>query len=175
MERHGFIRSELELKTLILFALRCAASPIAFENLSDMVLRDDAIDYFEYVNALGDLVKTEHVHRETKDDIELYFISKKGLKNLDVCIGNLPVSVREHTKKAVEYIMHKVRREAHIDTKMIEREDGSLAVSCKLRDDSMELLSLEISVLTAEQGRTLIESFESKAENIYNTLLSAML
>lgn len=175
MERHGFIRTELELKTLILFALKSAASPIAFEHLSDMVLRDEAIDYFEYVNALNDLVKTEHVYRETKNDTELYFISKKGVKNLDVCIGNLPVSVREHTKKAVEHIMHKVRREAHIDAKMIEREDGSLVVSCKLKDDSGELLSLELAVLTSEQGRTFIESFENKAESIYNTLLSAML
>ena len=37
MERHGFVRSELELKTLILFALRCAACPVAFDNLSDMI------------------------------------------------------------------------------------------------------------------------------------------
>jgi len=175
MERHGFIRSELELKTLILFALKCAACPVAFEHLSDMVLRDDAIDYFEYVNALGDLVKTEHIHRETKNDTELYFISKKGIKNLDVCIGNLPASVREHTRKAVEYIMHKVRRESHIDAAIIEREDGSLAVLCKLRDDKGELLTIELAVLTAEQGRSIIESFENKAESIYNTLLSTML
>ena len=175
MERHGFIRSELELKTLVLFALKCAASPIAFEHLSDMVLRDEAIDYFEYVNALGDLVKTEHIYRDNKNDTELYFISKKGLKNLDVCIGNLPVSVREHTKKAVEHIMHKVRCQADISAKMIEREDGTLAVSCKLKDDSGEILSLEIAVVTAEQGRAFIESFENNAENIYNTLLSAML
>ncbi|MBR5479239.1 MAG: DUF4364 family protein [Clostridia bacterium] len=175
MERHGFIRSELELKTLILFALRCAACPVAFDNLSDMVLRDEAIDYFEYINALNDLVKTEHIHRENKDGAELYFISKKGIKNLDICVNNLAVSVREHTKKAVEYIMHKERRKADIDAHMVEHEDGSLSVICKLRDDSGEIMSLELSVITYEQGQSIINSFENNAENIYNTILSAML
>lgn len=175
MERHGFVRSELELKTLILFALRCAACPVAFDNLSDMVLRDDAIDYFEYINALNDLVRTEHIHRENKNDTELYFISKKGIKNLDICENNLAVSVREHTKKAVEFIMHKVRRKADIDAHLVEHKDGSLTVVCKLRDDSGELMSLELSVITREQGQSIINSFENRAENIYNVLLSAML
>ena len=94
MERHGFIRSELELKTLILYVLRRAIKPVAFVHLTDMVLCDDAIDYFEFVECLNDLVRTEHVHREQHGDYEMYFISNKGRKNLEICLSSLPPSVR---------------------------------------------------------------------------------
>ena len=71
--------------------------------------------------------------------------------------------------------MHKVRRKADIDAHLVEHKDGSLTVVCKLRDDSGELMSLELSVITREQGQSIINSFENRAENIYNVLLSAML
>ncbi len=175
MERHGFIRSELELKTLILFALKCAATPVAFDHLSDMVLRDEAIDYFEYVNAINDLVKTEHIYREAKPDAELYFISKKGLKNLESYEGNLPASVREHTKKAVKTILRKVRRQADVSAQIVERDNGTFSVLCKLRDDSGELLSMELTAITDEQAQAISNGFKDKAEKIYNVLLSEML
>ncbi|MEG2858051.1 MAG: DUF4364 family protein, partial [Clostridia bacterium] len=83
MERHGFIRSELELKALILYVMTRVSVPVTFPQLSEMVLCDDAIDYFEYINCLNDLVRTEHVHREHLNDEETFFISRKGRVNLD--------------------------------------------------------------------------------------------
>lgn len=175
MQRHGFIRSELELKTLILYVLRRAKKPIAFVHLTDMVLCDDAIDYFEFVECLNDLVRTEHVHREQIDDNEMYFISKKGRKNLDICLSALPPSVRDRADNAVDRIVRVLHRANLVKANLNERKDGTLSVACSLSDDSGEILSLELAVLTHEQGRTLVNNFEENAESIYNILLAAML
>ncbi len=175
MQRHGFIRTELELKTLILYVLRRAGEPVAFHDLTDMVLCDDAIDYFEYINCLNDLVRTEHVHREQHNDDEMHFISQKGRRNLNICVGSLPVSVRDRADNSVDRIMRTVRRRGSVEASTITRENGELCVRCKLRDDSGEILSLELAVLTQEQARTFTRNFERNAESIYNVLLAAML
>lgn len=175
MQRHGFIRSELELKTLILYVLRRAAEPIAFHFLTDMVLCDDAIDYFEYIDCLNDLVRTGHIHREQHGDDEMHFISQKGRTNLDICVGNLPISVRDRADNAVDRIMRTLRRLGSVEANVVTRDNGELSVCCKLRDDTGEILSLELAVLTQEQARTLMRNFERNAESIYNVLLTAML
>lgn len=175
MQRHGFIRSELELKTLILYVLRRAAEPISFPFLTDMVLCDDAIDYFEFIDCLNDLVRTEHVYREQRGDDEMHFISQKGRDNLNICINNLPISVRDRADNAVDRIMRALHRRDSISSKLIKRENGELAVQCKLNDDKGEILSLELAVLTEAQAHTLIRNFKNNAESIYNVLLSAML
>lgn len=174
MQRYGFIRSELELKTLILYVLHRAAEPVSFHSLTDMVMCDDAIDYFEYVNCLNDLVRSEHVFREHVHEEEMHFISQKGCTNLGICIKNLPISVRNRVDTSIDQIMRKLRRHGAVDANMITRDNGELAVSCKLRDDSGEILSLELAVITQEQARTLIGNFERNAERIYNVLMTAM-
>ena len=46
-ERFGFIHEKLDIKLLILFVLRRLPAPIDAESLSDLVLIDGGIGYFD--------------------------------------------------------------------------------------------------------------------------------
>ena len=171
MERYGFIRSELEIKTLILYILRRAAMPITFEALTDMSMCDGALDYFEFTGCLDSLVATEHI--ELSDG--LYQITEKGIGNLEICESSLAPGVLRNADKSVDKIAFRLRREQYIDTEITENEKEEYMFTCQLRDDTGEILSLKMKVPNKEQAKKLETGFKENAENIYNTLLSALL
>ena len=88
----GFIQDKLEIKFLILYIVSRLTEPVDGADLQDMTMCDEGIDYFDYAECLGDLVKTEHL-RVTEDG--QYVITEKGRRNSGICESSLPYSVRQ--------------------------------------------------------------------------------
>ena len=57
----GFIQDKLEIKFLILYIAARVTEPLTPEDMQDLTMCDDGIDYFDYAECLNDLVKTEHL------------------------------------------------------------------------------------------------------------------
>lgn len=83
MPGHGFVRSELEIKTLTLHVLSYINMPVTFDELMQMVFVDDAINYFNFADYLDGMVKTEHVAKSADVGVDRYEITSKGLRDLD--------------------------------------------------------------------------------------------
>ena len=88
----AFIQDKLEIKFLILYIVSRLTEPVDGADLQDMTMCDEGIDYFDYAECLGDLVKTEHL-RVTEDG--QYIITEKGRRNSGICESSLPYSVRQ--------------------------------------------------------------------------------
>ena len=88
----AFIQDKLEIKFLILYIVSRLTEPVDRADLQDMTMCDEGIDYFDYAECLGDLVKTEHL-RVTEDG--QYVITEKGRRNSGICESSLPYSVRQ--------------------------------------------------------------------------------
>ena len=85
----AFIQDKLEIKFLILYIASRLTEPVDGADLQDMTMCDEGIDYFDYAECLGDLVKTEHL-RVTEDG--QYIITEKGRRNSGICESSLPWS-----------------------------------------------------------------------------------
>ena len=57
----GFVQDPLEIKLLILYILARAEEPLDLPTLTDLTLCDEGVDYFQFIQALNDLCRTEHV------------------------------------------------------------------------------------------------------------------
>ena len=77
MARFGFIHSKLDTKLLILYILTRVAGPIDFATLTDLVMCDDGVDYFEFAEALSELLESGHLVREG----DYYSPTDKGRRN----------------------------------------------------------------------------------------------
>ena len=91
----GFIQDKLEIKFLILYIAARVTEPLTPEDMQDLTMCDDGIDYFDYAECLNDLVKTEHL-RLTEEG--RYAITDKGMKNSQICESSLPLSVRQRSE-----------------------------------------------------------------------------
>jgi len=170
----GFVRSELEIKTLTLHVLNYIEMPVSFDELMQMVFVDDAINYFNFADYLDGMVNTEHVILSSDTGINKYIISAKGKRDLAAIRSSVPGSVLRKAEKACDSLRDEITRKSLVDVKVVE-EDGAFRAVCSLSDESGVVFSFSMSAGSKESAREITKSFYAGAERIYNDFLRSIL
>lgn len=170
MSRTGFIHDKLDIKFLILYLMSRIVSPIDFATLTDLVMCDDGIDYFDYAECVAELVSTEHLKLEE----QRYSITEKGQRNGSICESSLPYSVRLKCDKSLAKWNAVLRRDAQVRVEVEQRSDGFYTLRLILDDESGNLLTLEMLTVSPEQAEQLGERFRTEPELIYNGIIDLL-
>lgn len=171
MARVGFIHDKLDIKFLILYIMSRVAAPIDLSNLAELTLCDEGVNYFNFAEAVGELVDTEHLLLEEP----LYSISEKGRKNGAICEDSLAYSVRVKCDKSVAKLNGRLRRDAQVRSDRIPREDGTFTLRLALDDEHGNLLTVDMLTATEQQCDRLSDQFKAHPEQIYNGILDVLL
>jgi len=171
MTRHGFIHDKLDIKFLILYIMARVAAPIDFPTLTDLTMIDEGVDYFEFAEAVPELVETGHLTCEENR----YAITDKGRKNGAECENSLPYSVRTKCDEKLAALNSALRREAQVRAQVLPRDDGGYTLRLALNDDGGNLLTVELFCPSQEQAETLAAAFQARPEQIYNSILELLL
>ena len=166
----GFIHEKLDIKILILFILRRLPEPVTFEVLTELVMCDDGISYFDFAECVSELVKTEHVRCEDNK----YSLTAKGVRNSEITEINLPFTVRMEAEKSTYKLRMVLSRNAMIKTSHSLNKDGSAAVMLSLSDGIGDIVMLELFAVNEHQALAMESGFRKNAEGIYNALIKMM-
>ena len=168
----GFIKSEMDLKVLILFILRRLPEPVSRDDLTDITLLcDNAIGYFDFSECLADLVRTEHISVEN----DFYTITDKGRINGEATETGLPFSVRLTAEKASSTLANILRRDAMIVSSHEMRRRGGFTVKLSMSDGIGPVISMDLLVGDDTQAAQIEKNFKKNAEVIYSKIISILL
>ena len=168
----GFIRTEMDLKVLILFILRRLPEAANWDELTDMTLLcDGAIGYFDFSECLTDLVRTEHVEKKA----EGYVITEKGRVNGEAMESTLPYSVRIRAEKAAATLASLQRRRGMIEASHEMRTRGGFTVHLGLSDGMGPILSMDLLTGNGKQAAQMEENFKKNAEKLYGKIVELLL
>ena len=172
MPRFGFIHDKLDIKFLILYIMARVAAPIDLPTLTDLTLCDEGVDYFDFAEAVAELVDTDHLtHADDR-----YAITEKGKRNGGICESSLPYSVRVKCDKNVARLNGQLRRDAQVRAQILPREaDGTCTLRLSLDDGAGNLLTVELLSPSEDQAERLAEGFRSHPEQVYNGILDVLL
>lgn len=174
MPGFGFVRSELEIKTLTLHVLDYIKLSVTFDELMRCVFVDDAINYFKFADYLSGMVETGHVEICSDTGEDRYSITQKGVRDLEHIRTSVPGSVLRKAEKACDAVRKEVIRKNLVSVKVIE-DNGKFRAACSLSDDSGEIFSFSMTAMSREDAKKLTVNFYRHAERIYNEFLRAML
>ncbi len=170
----GFVRSELEIKTLTLYVLNYIDMPVSFDELMQMVFVDDAINYFNFADYLNGMVKTEHVALSGDSGIDKYSITQKGIRDLNAIKSSVPGSVLRKAEKACDKCRNEITRKNLVSVEVVE-ENSSFRAVCSLSDESGEVFSFSVTAPSRESAKEFTVNFYKNAERIYNEFLRSIL
>ena len=172
MGRVGFIQDKLEIKFLILYVAARLIEPVPFEAMQELTMCDEGIDFFDFSECLGSLVKSEHL---TLSDKGLYAVTEKGLRNGAICESSLPYSVRLRADKNITIFNQKLKRRAQIKSDIHPRRNGTYTVTLAFNDDDDQpLLKMELMVPKEVMARDLAERFQKNPEQLYTGVLNTL-
>lgn len=169
----GFIQSPLEVMELILYILARVDGAIDREQLTELALCDDTIDYFQFADAVDRLRTTGHLSVDERGGIR---ITQKGQVNGKTTESELPYSVRVRCDRNVAAMNRRLQRQRLVRTDLSPRPDGSgYTAEMILDDESGNVMRLEMLAPDRMQAELLCQRFQAHPERIYNVLLSQLL
>ena len=160
MSRTGFIQNEMDLKLLVLYIMDRAVAPITFLQLLDLALTE----------AVNHLTETEHLSLNG----ELYSITEKGRRNIEICQSSLPYSVRLRCDENLVKLNDALMRQAQVQTGLQPNEDGTCTVRLYLADEAGPLMELKLISPSLAQGQTLTSKFQQSPEAIYHEIMALL-
>ena len=166
----GFIQSELDLKLLVLYIMDHVAGPITFNELLDLALCDAGVDYFSLTQAVTHMVETGQLTLE--DDH--YTITEKGRRNSEICESSLPYSVRMHCDENLVKVNEALRRQAQVQSKVVNNEDGTCTLHLQLNDASSPMLTLDLLVPDAAQAIAMSRRFQQDPSGFYFSVIGLL-
>jgi len=167
----GFIHEKIDIKILILFILRRLPEPVSLFTLTELVLCDDGISYFDFTQCLSELVRTEHIRFEA----DIYSLTAKGARNGEITENNLPFSVRLKAETKTSLIHIAQNRNSMIKTSHSVSPDGSCLVTLTLSDGVSDIAALNLYAADEKQAAGLEKGFRKNAESIYKTIIEMIL
>ena len=167
----GLIRDKIDIKILILFIMRRLPEPVPLEEIMELTMSDDGVGYFDFMECLAELVKTEHL--QYKDD--KYSVTSKGERNGGLTEDNLPYSVRNNMENTVFKHRSLQIRNAMIKTYHTKKPDGTYKAMLLLLDGVGEVFSMEMFAVNKQHAIAVENGFRKRAERIYNMLIEMIL
>jgi len=175
MRRVGYIREKNDIKFLILYVMTHLSEPVTLSSLADMSMVDGGFDYFEFADAVAELVTSGHIRMEELPGECMYTITFKGRTTAEVFEKELPTPVREAAKRSAARVSRAISRDAALKTEIVTRRDGTRGVRLAFMDDDVPVFAFELMVLDDEQANLYIRNFRNHAEDMYSEFLKVLL
>jgi len=166
----GFIHERIEIKVLILFLMRRLPEAVPPDVLTELVMCDDGISYFDVSECIANLIDTEHIC--IKDG--KYSLTTKGENNGEILEKNLPHSVRTRAENAAALVRANLNRDAMIKTDRKATENGGYKIVLSLSDGIGDILSIELFAANEQQANALENGFRKDAEKIYHSIIKTI-
>lgn len=164
-----------DIKVMLCYLLKTVNKPISAETLWTIMASEELVNYFEYENAMGELLKAGHVEAFTDESGEdFYKISPKCIPIVSDLESNLAISLRSRVVTAAMKIMYYKQNEEQNNVKVIPCEEGGYILSIDVPGTPRSLCKMELyfpEKLQAERAR---ERFIDNPTLVYSVTLASL-
>lgn len=166
----GFIHDKLDTKLLVLYIMDRAAAAIDFATLTDLALCDDGIDYFQFAEAVSELLDTGHLAQ----DGEFYSPTAKGRRACVAGESSLSPVIRRRCDQRLAPLNQALKRKAQVRAELRPQSAG-YDVCITMDDDEGSLFSLTLLTPSQEDAQLIADQFLKHPDRVYNGILGTLL
>lgn len=169
----GALNDINEVKIAIVIVFRHIKQPLSFINLNDILCKDELVDYFDFCQALDDMVKTGHVDFVEGEGEELYRATKLGIETANLLDKRIPFYVREKLISAAMQVLAEIRLKKQVHTSIKESNSGYTA-TCTIQDNDDVLLETSLYAPDEVTAKMITRNFKQNPDKLYKLIVSAL-
>ena len=98
-----------------------------------------------------------------------------GSRQKDTTEDGIAYPVMQRAKAAVERFNKEEKIDQFINTEIVPKDGGDYSVVLELNDETGAIMRLELMAPTQQQARALAKAFRTRADQIYQGILSGLL
>ncbi len=168
------LTDKTDIKIFILYLLMHMERPVDFVTLHDMVVQDEFVRQFDFMDCFYELCETEAVQKTIRDGKEYYAITPEGRAAAQTLQSDLLRPIRERALRSALRLLSFQSRGTKIKSEVVPLEDGRFALKCECRDSDGVFMQTSVVVETKRQAELMKYHFDDKAELVYRGILSLL-
>ena len=157
-------------KLLLLYIINESDISLSNEEITEIVLENDYMNYFLIQQYLSELVSTGFIKCEDSKDSRVYRIT-----TLYYFQDRLSDSIKNEISLKFTQIQEREKSAAEIVSEYFKKDNNQYLVNLKLIENAETLFSLYLNVATEKQAKKICETWKNNTEHIYVNILNLIL
>lgn len=168
------LRDKSDIKIFILYLMRHIGYPLNFQDISDIVIQDGIVGYFDFQECFAELLDAGNAEEIRIDGESYYAITPRGIHvadNLDSHNLNL---IKESSLKSAMRMLSFKRRGDEIKCTTEELPGDRYMINCIVIENREELLNVKVLLESKNQLDRIKSNFNDKPEVVYRGILALL-
>lgn len=163
-----------ESKVLILYILSNIKKPISNNALYKIILSVFDMNYFYFQQFLLDLIKSDFVLNYEQEEQNMYMITDKGARTLELTEDILPGIIKLQVDTNLKYALDDVNEENSIIAEYTPINENYYNVTCKIMENNECLFEVKTFAGSREQAKQIVDNWKRHAGVMYPDLLKIL-
>ncbi len=168
------LRDDQTVRILICYLLYRIHKPINSEELYDIAVSTEIINYFFYQDAISYLIDNQSIMVTEENNVKIYTLTQKGIDCAKTLRTYVPKSYRDKIATATLKHFAKVKYENEVKIEYIKLENGYY-VHCKCFDINENLMDLKLYAPDMKQAELLGNNIMKNPVGFYSKILELAL
>lgn len=161
-----------ENKLLILYTLQRAGLPLSNEQITEIMLDTECMNYFLLQQFLAELQNSEHIFFDTQKSC--YYITPKGTNTINLFLHLIDEDKKKRLDRYIVINRERFKRELQITADYKQVAKDQFVVTCKVEENNITLIELKLNVVSKEQAKLLCSNWNNKAQKIYANVIKEL-
>jgi hypothetical protein len=168
----GQIRDKRTMKFFIMTILRSLGGHAKTEDLDQITMMTDSANWFDYRDALAELLETEHILTIDLPEKGTYYVnSTLADEALEAFKREVPAFARGRINAAVMEFRAKVRYDNDVRSSIEMNPDGTAMLTLSIYDGEQLMFSTTIFMPDREQASLLADAFRDDPTPCYRDVM----
>lgn len=163
-----------DVKISICYMLDKLNRPVTAEQLYEIILDSEVVNYFHYTEAFSDLIKSGAISKKNINGTECIVLEEKGKLSSEYYNEFIPYHFRKRLLQSAFAFFAKIKRENDADIKISDVKNGC-EVECVIRDTDFELMDLRLYAPDREQAEVIKDKIMLDPTGFYNKVITYVL
>ncbi len=185
------LKEKNDIKIFILYLLKNLNNPLDFNTISDIVVQDEFVNYFDFAECFAELLDSGTIEQiRVGDEIqkeasigtngrpekkcELYRITENGVTVVEQLQSALLNMIKEKSLKSAMRLLSFKENGSDVKFGVSPREDGRFDLHCEVIDNRSSLMEIRMVVDSKQQAERMAYNFNERPEVIYRGVIALL-
>jgi len=165
---------EILYKLMVLYMLDQVSFPLTNTQLSNFFLDKEYTTYFTLQRVINDLGDSGFVRSRQMSNTTHYYITDDGRETLRFFNTEMSPAVIQDMDEYLQQNKFRMRSEDSITADYYKPEGSDYRVSCRIHEGQDDILTLELAVPDEKTAETMVGNWKSRAQNVYQSLMTTL-
>lgn len=165
-----------ENKVLILYILNKIDKPVSNDELLQLVLSIEDMNYFYFQQFLLDLLENKYIetYKENHFSEQIYRLTSTGKQTLELTKDLIPGIVKLKIDSTIKGELQDIEDEVSIISEFTPEDDGGFIVTCKIIEHNKTIFEVSTFAGSREQAKFISDNWKENAINIYPSMINLL-